>query len=72
MRQTRLSEGTSRFSAKAQKVCTRLNTSPPHTQLWGWMVIHGKTIKFEESLNVCVKLTFRLSFLSVYAQFIRP
>ena len=47
---------------------------PPHThtQLWGWMVIHGKTIKFEESLNVCVKLTFRLSFLSVYAQFIRP
>lgn len=49
---------------------------PPPThkkkKLWGWMVIHGKTIKFEESLNVCVKLTFRLSFLSVYAQFIRP
>ena len=43
-----------------------------HTKLWEWMVIHGKTIKFEESLNVCVKLTFRLSFLSVYAQFIRP
>ena len=49
-----------------------MHPPPPHTKLWGWMVIHGKTIKFEESLNVCVKLTFRLSFLSVYAQFIRP
>ena len=30
MRQTRLSEGTSRFSAKAQKTCRQLNASP-HT-----------------------------------------
>ena len=28
MRQTRLSEGTSRFSAKAQKTCRQLNASP--------------------------------------------
>ena len=60
------------FPQKPKRPAGNSMHPPTHTKLWGWMVIHGKTIKFEESLNVCVKLTFRLSFLSVYAQFIRP